>query len=498
MKRLATGVLILIAVVALFVSCNDEAEKVQLCKVTFDLKGGKDTVETQAVIKNKTAIEPESPQKDHYVFAGWLLNGKKFDFNTAITEDITLWASWIREDYKVTFNANEGTIDGEDSIDKNVKYNDTVTAPNDPTRTGYTFLGWYCEADKFDFNIRITSDLALTAKWEKKIVTYTVTFNPLYGAAVTQTVEEGQKANEPTDPTCEGSTFLGWYKGDVKYDFDNPVTENIVLDARWEASGESTSKSFYDVQFVDEDGSFLYGTKVTEGATISTIDPVSKDRHKTFYYWRTEDGTKFDFNTKITEAITLTAVWRDLKVGDKGPAGGIIFYDEGSVKTSVYYDEFGNKVSYLWRYLEAAPDDLNEVYYFGYYRMSDNGENKTAGTGFNIGEGRLSTASLVHHMYNPAYVESGGNTKDVYAAAMCWNYTYINLAAAKKYTDWFLPSVSELAQMYEKKYMLNMDGEYWSSTEDDWDTAYYIDFDSGNLDSTYRYYGCRVRPIRAF
>lgn len=484
----------------LFVSCDmDDAE---FYKVTFNSAGGTE-VQAQKVAESGKATEPQTPKKDGYVFFEWQQAGKKFDFNTRITKDVTLYAVWIHESYKVTFMPEGGTINSARIIFQAIEYNDTVDNPGTPVRDGYTFLGWYCGEDKFDFNTKITSDLILTAKWkEDSVITHTVVFNTTYGAAVqTQTVKDGEKAVKPENPTDEGGggTFLEWLKNDATaYDFNTPVTEDIILNAKWEKSGTATTVVFYDVSFVNEDGSYIYGTTVKKGTTISVSDPVSKDRHKTFDYWKTEDGKKFDFNTKITKNITLTAVWRDLKVGDKGPAGGIIFYDAGCVRTSTYSDREGT-VSYLWRYLEAAPEDLGNVYIFGYYRLTDNGENKTVGTGFNIGEGRLSTASLVFHMLNPTYVDSGGSEKGEHAAVRAWYYTLTNTAAARVYRDWFLPSASELDAMYQVKHLLGMNrGEYWSSTEDDWDYACYMDFESGAIDYKYRRDFCLVRPIRAF
>ena len=65
--------------------------------------------------------------------------------------------------YSVSFNTNGG---GE-VIKKTVKENRKVTAPTDPVRPGYKFVGWYYHGVKFDFNTKITQDYILVAKWTK-------------------------------------------------------------------------------------------------------------------------------------------------------------------------------------------------------------------------------------------------------------------------------------------------------------------------------------------
>lgn len=65
----------------------------------------------------------------------------------------------------VTFALNGG--DGEDFV-MSVRENSTVSEPAEPTRSGYTFLGWFADGSetKFDFNTPITEDITLTAKWQ--------------------------------------------------------------------------------------------------------------------------------------------------------------------------------------------------------------------------------------------------------------------------------------------------------------------------------------------
>lgn len=69
------------------------------------------------------------------------------------------------------------------------------------------------------------------------VVEFTVTFDSDGGSAVSaETVEEGELATEPADPTKADNTFLGWFLGETEYNFATPVTGNITLLAHWQAA----------------------------------------------------------------------------------------------------------------------------------------------------------------------------------------------------------------------------------------------------------------------
>lgn len=144
--------------------------------ITFDLDGGYGTYESR-VIENRQMKIPNNPKKDGYKFLGWYSDKaktEKFDFDQLINSDKKVYAKWEKEEtpavekVKVTFNSNEGTKVAEQEIDKDGK----ATKPADPTRTGYTFKGWYTDngkfVDKFDFTKPVTEDTTLYAKWEEE------------------------------------------------------------------------------------------------------------------------------------------------------------------------------------------------------------------------------------------------------------------------------------------------------------------------------------------
>ena len=208
--------------------------------VTFDSYGGTPVPPAQEVEYGLTATKPADPTLKGYTFAFWYLgedeqNATAYDFNTPVTENITLTAKWNINKYTVTFNAYGGTPV---PPVQEVEYGLTATKPADPTLKGYTFAFWYLGEDEqnataYDFDTPVTENITLTAKWN--INKYTVAFNTDGGTPVppAQEVEYGLTATEPAAPEKTGYTFDGWYLGDEKYDFSAAVEQNITLTAKW-------------------------------------------------------------------------------------------------------------------------------------------------------------------------------------------------------------------------------------------------------------------------
>lgn len=140
---------------------------------------------------------------------------------------------------------------------------------------------------------------------EPQPIERTVTFDPGYeGATATQVkVVDGQKVAEPATPAREGYEFLGWLNGTERYDFDAPVTGDLVLTASWKKMTAPVAK--HTVTFMNGDAVFATA-EVESGSTVSKPqdDPVRAGY--TFEGW-TLDGKPFDFGTAVTDDLTLVA-----------------------------------------------------------------------------------------------------------------------------------------------------------------------------------------------
>ncbi len=163
---------------------------------------------------------------------------------------------------------------------------------------------------------------------------------------------------------------------------------------------------------------------------------------------------------------------KEYKIGDRGPAGGWIFFDRGAdIKPD---DEV------QWRYLEAAPEDQSDE-----AAWNDGDSVATGAKGTAVGAGSMNSAKIIKLL--------GKNAK---AAKICSEYKGGNTSG------WYLPSKNELNLMYENLKKNGTGGfadmEYWSSSESDEAYAWYQDFKDGAADSNTKTNRLRVRAVRAF
>ncbi len=199
--------------------------------VTFDSKGGSE-VDKQIVKRGQKVTKPTTPTKEGYTFKYWTLNGTEYDFDTPVTENITLIAQWDIATYEITFY-----VDGVEIGKKTYQHGDRISKYMDvPVKQGYVFYRWLDmeTGHTYGHNVAVNKSVTLHAQFTL-IGTYIVTFDSDGGSAVaSQTLEKGNKATKPANPTKEGHTFKYWALNGVEYNFDTPVTENIDLKAVWE------------------------------------------------------------------------------------------------------------------------------------------------------------------------------------------------------------------------------------------------------------------------
>lgn len=217
----------------------------------------------------------------------------------------------------IHFDSNGGS----EVPEQNVNYGDKTNKPDDPTKAGHTFAGWFTDSalsQAFDFdNTPVTGDLTLYAKWS--INSYTVNFNSNGGTAVDdQSIQYGELAVAPADPTKVGHTFAGWFTDSAlsqAFDFDNtPVTGNLTLYAKWTADK-------YTISFDTLGGSAVDDVSVEHGSKLTAPASPSRSGY-TFSGWYVdaELKTPFDFDqTEMTADLTLYAKWN---VIPSPPSGG--------------------------------------------------------------------------------------------------------------------------------------------------------------------------------
>ncbi|MBS6850254.1 MAG: InlB B-repeat-containing protein, partial [Clostridiales bacterium] len=139
------------------------------CTVTF-LSDGEHTAPPQ-IRANAPADQPADPTKEGYTFIGWYNGESEWDFEAPVTTGLILTAKWQVNQYTITFKPENG---GQDIVIKQ-DYGTAITAPANPTKTGYTFAGW----DKTIPTTMPAGNMTITAQWQ--VNQYTITFKPENG-----------------------------------------------------------------------------------------------------------------------------------------------------------------------------------------------------------------------------------------------------------------------------------------------------------------------------
>ena len=192
--------------------------------IAFDTNGGSEIATiTQDYGTEITA--PADPTRKGYTFKGW----DKEIPETMPAENITVKAQWEINQYTIAFDTNGGSEIAPITQD----YGTEITAPDNPTREGYTFIGW----DRDIPEIMPAENITVTAQWE--INRYTITFDTAGGSEIAPITQDyGTNITAPADPTREGYTFIGWDKA-------IPTTmpaENITVTAQWKDSEKPTGE----------------------------------------------------------------------------------------------------------------------------------------------------------------------------------------------------------------------------------------------------------------
>ena len=128
--------------------------------VTFQSEGGSEVA--SQIRANTPAAQPDNPTKEGHTFIGWYNGESEWDFEIPVTTGLILTAKWQVNQYTITFKPENG---GQDIVIKQ-DYGTAITAPANPTKTGYTFAGW----DKTIPSTMPAGDMAITARWTENRV----------------------------------------------------------------------------------------------------------------------------------------------------------------------------------------------------------------------------------------------------------------------------------------------------------------------------------------
>ena len=328
--------------------------------ITFDSNGGSEIASiTQDYGTEITA--PDNPTRKGYTFKGW----DKEIPETMPAENITLKAQWEINQYTITFDTNGGSEIAPITQD----YGTEITAPDKPTRKGYTFKGW----DKEIPETMPAENITVKAQWE--INQYTITFDTNGGSEIAPITQDyGTEITAPDKPTRKGYSFKGWDK-------EIPETmpaENMTVKAQWEINQ-------YTITFDTNGGSEIAPITQDYGTEITAPDNLTRKGY-TFKGWDKEIP-----ETMPAENITITARWKDTEK----PTGeiiigtnkwneflneltfGIFFKDTQEVTINAVDNSGVVFVSYLVTDKELSEAELNSLVFRAYeepFSIDPNGE----------------------------------------------------------------------------------------------------------------------------
>ncbi len=321
---------------------NENGSEAKECTITFDSNGGSE-VEVQIVISGNKVTAPAEPVKTGYIFKGWMAEDENFDFESLVSGDITLKASWEAITYTIVFKPGIST-DTTQMPSLTLRYDEekTLSECTYEAPSGMKFAGWITDAEKVDKQDSVVeyenkkliknltdedgTEIILYALWIDKdrcTITYVLddydvtTLEPgsfLPSQAVTlPVVDETEGILVRT-----GYTFAGW--------FEDPGYNSATVITGWTSGGKESDIKVYgkwEIETYQIEYSFTDGGSWVSGytgvpASYTVEDPVSlppaEKLRKDFYDFT---GWYDSNNQKITSwsagektgKIEVTAKW---------------------------------------------------------------------------------------------------------------------------------------------------------------------------------------------
>ncbi len=275
--------------------------------VAFNSKGGS-AVASQEILPGEKVVEPADPTRNGFTFGGWYTDSTLSDAwnfgSETVSANMTLYAKWLCE---VTFDSNGGSS----VSSKYVTEGGTVAEPTDPTRTGYTFGGWYSNSAltvtwNFGSNT-VGSAITLYAKWTAH--TYTVQYNANNGSGTMASVSH-------------------------TYDVEKALTDNVFTRTGYRFAGWATSASG-SVIYADE--ATVKNLTSTDGATVTLYAKWSANTYTVKYNSNNGSGSMssvghtYDVEKALTDNVFTRTGYRFAGWATSA-SGSVIYADEATVK----------------------------------------------------------------------------------------------------------------------------------------------------------------------
>lgn len=301
--------------------------------INYVLNGGTNNSSnptSYTIDSNKIALL--EPTRTGYDFAGWTYNGRTVtEVDPSWAENVTLVANWRAHAYSITYELNGGTNDSSNPSTYTIESSFTL---NSPTKTGYTFVGWYDNNDNQISQITTgtTGALTLTAEWSANLNNLSVTSEDTSKGTVSITSGNGYSDETITVVATPIGDFVfkGWYHDDTKvsgkpmYTFTMP-TNDYSLVARFFTKAEEEAEEERAIKYalrpiLSNDGKTItYGlypqTNVNDSELVSSLNALTTPESNDWYLYNDEyyakvsatpfiSYTEYDNGTTIVNGTT--------------------------------------------------------------------------------------------------------------------------------------------------------------------------------------------------
>lgn len=255
---------------------------------------------------------PEAKDIIGKVFDDWYADARfsiPIDRSAYIHENATYYPRYTTKLVKVTFIEPTGHVR---SVTIDVKYKDILIPPKFDPWDGYSLGGYYLDENfktAWNFKDPVMKPMTLYLKYVRNY--YKISFVDVDGTELSKTlvVEHGGVAVKPTDPSKESYIFNYWTFNDKKYEFGNPVTENMTLVANWQEIYFKVR--FFNVYNVEIAQTGISPQDVRYGQTAQ-IPANYEEIGSSFVCWSTtrSEKDKYDFSTPLKANLKLYAIMK--------------------------------------------------------------------------------------------------------------------------------------------------------------------------------------------
>ena len=359
--------------------------------ITYNLNDGTVENENRTSFTKLETFTLSNPSKRGYTFEGWTGSNGTIPQTTVTVsegtrENLNYIANWIENTYTIAYNLNNGIVNPENPTTYTVNSN-SITL-NNPTKTGYTFIGW-TGTDLTDKTLEVViptnsiENRTYTANYEANKYTIIFDRNTGLGTMPNQllTYDQNENLNENTY-TKTGYTFNGWNTkedgtGNFYLDKQNVINlstgENITLFAQWKPNAY-----FIDYHSNGGSGTQMQRQQIEYGEETTLMPNQYSNENLFFVGWNTkEDGTgtyyadeqQIQNLTSINgEIINLYAIWREMKVGDyvdyhpeSGDGAGLLYKESYAPPGTSISGAFKSNESIRWRILKISDEGVTLV-----------------------------------------------------------------------------------------------------------------------------------------